>query len=468
MSQPRPYSLFISSGAGVSADRERLDICMQASWEAGHAARSVLSRITRPDIQREIQQSDIFVRLCSDLDDSVKAECFWAIDAGKPILLLLSDEVHRGKIEALLENSTTVSSFRVVSSDPATFVAEYLIELHRVVRSLDVASFAGGTTTPISDSPIHNPFWRRFAQIANQWATFDWRFKLNLPLKRAAAEFFLDRYMPLLIDGRVQRTFFESGSSTAVLSEAYAARLGQMNRKLLEGTLVETNNIISYMEFILQQYTRVALFPAGHPDRKYGGTFGDLNQLPIPHLQIPKLSDDAHDQMDSLRDHFSDQYKDVGIIFGAVSGIDLTSGTDLVGPHTGSFHNMLFKRALLESGAPVVLLVDEDKLPRPAIPGQCFLVCDQDFSWPFACRNMPIALACAFRSERRAKEIIEQLKDFSLDHVEPSRPGEAPWSFVISNRLFQAQVESWSQVTSLAFTPDTLRLNKNEPRRVRT
>ena len=83
----------------------------------------------------------------------------------------------------------------------------------------------------------------------------------------------------------------------------------------------------------------------------------------------------------TLRDHFAEQYTDIGILLGAASGIDLMRGSDRAGPHVGSYHNMLFKRALLESGAPLAVFGDEDKLPRPALSGQYFLVCDDRFQF---------------------------------------------------------------------------------------
>jgi hypothetical protein len=104
---------------------------------------------------------------------------------------------------------------------------------------------------------------------------------------------------------------------------------------------------------------------------------------------------------------------------------------------------MLFKRALLESGAPLVIFIDEDKIPSEAVPGQCFLVCDEKFPWQFACRNSPIALVCAFRSEERAQTTLTRLEDLGLWRLEQGRKGEAPWPVIISNDVFWNRRQEW-------------------------
>jgi hypothetical protein len=439
--QLHKYSVFISSGGSVEL-RALLDVCVQSTWDAGHAARALLTPAARLGIREEIQQADIIVRLCRRLDDSVRSECFWALDANKPYLLfMLGTEDDRPVAENLLATARDGSAFRLVSADPESLAKDFLITLTQAIRSLDASSSVSFWAEQTLDQCLRNPFWRRFAARANEWATLDWRFNTNAPLKKAAAESFLDLYLDTLSRSSVCRLFFESGSSTAFMSEAFASRLDQGIK--WSRLSIETNNILSYMEFILGRSAPVALFPVGPPDRKYGGTFGELMSLSIPPEGAYPISGEAYELMAQLRDHFSKQYSESGLIISTASGFDLTRGSEWIGPHVGSYHNMLFKRALLESGAPVVIVMDEDKLLRPREQSRCFPVCNADFSWYFACQNMPIALACAFRSEERANRVIPDLQYLGLEHLEFSRHGEAPWPIVASNNMFWERRRGW-------------------------
>ena len=415
---------------------------MQVSWEAGHSPRAHISSIARSDTRTEIQNCDLFVRLCTTVDVSVQTECFWANDAHKPLLLLLVNiDREPDASRQLLENAADGSSARKVTADPLVFAKDYLLSLHDAVRVLDARS-SGLWVTQGSDLHIRNPFWRRFASRVNQWATLDGRFRANAPLKQAAAEFFLDHYLGIILKARISRLFFESGSAIAFLSESFAARVDQ-KAFMAWGGHIETNNVISYMEFVLGQFASISLYPGGPPERKYGGTFGELKDLAVPSEGAHPIHATHHELMSNVRNHFSEQYTDLGIIFGGASGIDLSRGTELLGPHVGSYDNMLFKRALLESGAPLVLIVDEDKMPRRFSQGQCFLVCDEEFSWHYACRNVPLAIVCAFRSEERARTVISDLEYLGLNHLELGRRGEAPWCMIASNDLFSSRRQEW-------------------------
>jgi hypothetical protein len=451
------YSVFISSG-GTPDCRELQDVCVQSTWDVGHAARALLGPAARLSAREEIDQADIFVRICRTLDEDVHSECFWALDAGKPTLLfVLPPHPDLGQFSRIFGSAPYGSSLREVSKDPSLFAKDYLITLMHAIRCLDAASSIGFWAEQTLDQFLRNPFWRRFAERVNQWATLDWRFNTNAPLKKAAAEYFLDSYLDMLRRSSISRLFFESGSSIAFLSEAFASRLDQGIK--WNDLLIETNNILSYMEFVLSRTAPATLYPSGTPERKYGGTFGELMTLPIPSEEDPATDEaradmtlvahKARERMSELRAHFREQYSDFGIIFGATSAIDLARTGQRAGPHVGSYHNMLFKRALLESGAPIVIFLDEDKFRRPFDPRSCFRVCDADFGWDYACLNVPLALVCAFRSEEGAKQVIPQLEYYGLEHLECTHRSEAPWPVIASNNLFWQRRRIWIEEARL-------------------
>lgn len=436
------YSVFVSSG-GDGSLRDLQDVCVQMTWDAGQSAKARLSPTARSGAREEIQDADIFVRICREIDDSVNAECFWAMERVKPTLLLvLGPPSVLAPLEKLLAGAPAGSTVRSVSNEPYVFAKDYLLALARVVRSMDATSSRGFWAEQTLDQCVRNPFWRKFAARVNQWATLDWRFNTNAPLKKAAAEFFLDYYLDTISKSFLNRIFFESGSSIAFLSESFAARLDQGVK--WDGLTIETNNILSYVEFVLTGKNRpITLYPSGAPEMKYGGIFGELMDLSVPPGGAYPIVGDAREITERLSNHFSEQYTELGLILAAISGLDLDKGWEDVGPHVGSYHNMLFKRALLRSGAPVVLFLDEDKLRRQYVPDQCFSVCDKDFKWSYVCSSVPLALVCAFRSQESASLFLPKFHRLGLNHIESGRHGEVPCPLIASNDAFWERKEQW-------------------------
>jgi hypothetical protein len=119
---------------------------------------------------------------------------------------------------------------------------------------------------------------------------------------------------------------------------------------------------------------------------------------------------------------------------------------------------MLMKRAMLESGCPLVLFLDQDKLSRPFIHKRCFSVCDEDLPWDYVCRNKPLALACAFWKEEDAWPLIEEVQSLGFTHVEHERRSERPWCSIMSNERFQEFRRKWlhKSQSRLAFPSETL------------
>ena len=78
--------------------------------------------------------------------------------------------------------------------------------------------------------------------------------------------------------------------------------------------------------------------------------------------------------------------QNLSLFLATASGVELDPKSPFQGPHVGSYHNRLFKRAILSNSQyhPVILFLDEDKVPSAFIPGKCYSVCDPDFSWDSA------------------------------------------------------------------------------------
>jgi hypothetical protein len=450
----KPLTVFVSSG---QVSPELRDVCLQVSWDAGHSARGLISTVSSLDVRREIQHADILVRICAGPDEATKSQCFWAADSRKPfIVLAVGAKGDLSEFHGLEDCAAEGSQIRAVSEDKFAFAKEYLVALHRAVRVLDAdgSRKLDSSVDPRGDA-VRSPFLRRLDSRISRFATLHSRFSDNAYLKRKAAEFFLDQYLDLIIEARLPRWFFESGSSIATLTECLTARLPKAG---LENTRFETNNFLSYLEFILNQQPQVSLYPPGTPDDKYGGTFGDLRSLRSTPVGSHPIRGEAYELVKVIKQHFAEQYGELGLIFGATSGIDFEPRHCHPGPHVGSYENMLFKRALLESNTPLVLFLDEDKLPRPALSDVCYSVCDEDFPWEYACRNTPLALACAFRTESNADKVIRRLEKIGLGDVVRGRQGEAPFPVIAANTLFASQREVWTAMAN----PSRVRSSSSE------
>lgn len=295
------------------------------------------------------------------------------------------------------------------------------------------------------EAAMENPFFRRIIERFDEFAVLNLRFTKNPGLKRAIASYFLDAYLGNMVQSGVRRFFFESGSTIAFLGQVLGERLHKdWMSHLLPRIQIETNNFIIFLNFIFEPVP-VGLYPWGPPETRYGATFGPLGA--VAELGFPqepgRLPEDTRNAVQDIRKHFEMGYSDHGIIFMAASGVDLTGDTAFPGPHVGSYHNMLFKRALLESDIPKVIFLDEDKIPRPFAKGSCFSICDQDFTWETACREKPLAIAVAFSKTEKCDEVREALAPIGLKSVEVGRPGDPFITLIVANDRFTSISARW-------------------------
>jgi hypothetical protein len=108
---------------------------------------------------------------------------------------------------------------------------------------------------------------------------------------------------------------------------------------------------------------------------------------------------------------------------------------------------MLFKRAILEARCPTLLLLDQDKLPSVYKPETCFYVCDRQFSWEEARREVPMAIACAFDNSEKARPVEGHLKELGFRHIEAGGYHNAPWCIVAKNDRFVIETQTWERTS---------------------
>jgi len=451
--------IYAPSGERLEEDREAL---VAVTWEAGHYARPLGSPPGLLDgklIEESIAATDVLVVLCRHLATGVRMACECAATNQKPILAFALDPLDQtggdstedfGALESIVHRGAR-GSFMQPVSQRERLRSDYLIRLDRLVRVMDKS----GSAAKVQDEMhVPNPFVRKFAQLAQQWQVLNARCEQNADLKRSVAAFILDLYFTRLVGAGVTRWFLESGSSIAYLAESLTANWPRLCSKIEE---IETNNILTYLELIsAESVRRFSLYPSGRPEDKYGATFGSLRSLtpPVkPASMGHPIEREARFETDRIRNHFSEQYAQNGIIFAATSGIELDPQSPFQGPHVGSYYNMLFKRAELEAGRekegiPVVILADESKVRCKFEPDKCFPICDRELSWKTVCEEVPLAIACAFRSEKMKDGILSRLQDAGFTHKEVEREGQVPWCTIVSNDRFWAIRSRWIRASA--------------------
>ena len=491
--EQRKYEVFISSTSqDLGAVR---DVLIQTTLRCGHFPSAMELFIAGGARDMEyiedcIRKSDIFVilvgaRYGSEVEGSGKTytqlEYELAIKHEKPILAFLVNDneyvKERGKLEEgdpERKHDDDLRNFREkVRQHPGgvgrvivqffgleatdKLAATYELELQAAIRKL--GGKGGWIRSELYDvlekglilgeRVGENPFFRRFVDRLNAFNVLSERTIDKVPhLKRAIADYFLDQYLGRMIESGIRNLFFESGSSIAFLSEAFIKRLPEdWMREVYRDLNIQTNNILTYLDFVLSEYIRIEMYPYGPPEAKYGATFGPLTTIPRrepptrPRLLSKLLSNEAQKVLEEIRARLTERYQDHGVILMTASGIEVSEESEFPGPHVGSYYNKLFKRALLESACPTVIFLDETKMKVPPEKefeiGKCFSVCDEEMSWPKVCQTNPLAIAIAASTEERARELEQLLNEMNLCNIEAKHYDEMAYTLIASNEHFQ-------------------------------
>lgn len=284
-----------------------------------------------------------------------------------------------------------------------------------------------------------NHFIDKFKTQLEDLRVFTSRTEKNVPLKAAIADYFLKLFWGRLDLNGITRFFLESGSSIAFLAERFATLLGPHATKATT-IHIETNNIFACLEFQLGTRARVILYPPGPPDPTYGATFGALlyktpRMGPPTHERV--LDKVSRQELELVKAHLITGYRRKGIILMSASGMDFVVGKWFRGPHVGSYENMLFKRAILESECPTVMFMDEDKMPYGFTHGSCFPICDSEFPWESACERVPMAVAVAFRTKQNSGKCIANLRRLGFKPRYRGRDQDEPWPLIVTNDKFE-------------------------------
>ncbi len=249
-----------------------------------------------------------------------------------------------------------------------------------------------------------NPFIRTIIDKLSSFDAISYRCTAESPdVKEAMAKCFWANCEFNIINYNKRRLFIESGSTLAFVAEELRGLIRKPHwEDFVNKCELRTNNVLTFLEMILCDPMKTSLFPHGPPDSedKYGATFGPfLKCVPRNFPQEPEplctTDPNAYRVVKVVAESLSEHPAST-MILATASGLEANSGM-FPGPHVGTYHNKLVKRAMLESKVPLVLFLDSQKiLPHGTKskfnPGKCHHVCDMHLSWEMVTSTQPIAM----------------------------------------------------------------------------
>ena len=209
-----------------------------------------------------------------------------------------------------------------------------------------------------------NRFVRRVLDRVSKFRTLTSRVETEPLAKQAAAQTFWDHKLNQLKRKHYRHIFIESGSSLAFVAEVFEEKTSKQDQDIWK---VATNNALALLQLSL--FTDLDTRPnppaAPDPEDRYGAIFTreSLNAHEEPPRQPRRLYRAETEAIANTVKLLTDGVPEEQLILATASGWDTTHAEPLFrGPHVGSHANMLFKRALFQSGRPAVLFLTRRKI----------------------------------------------------------------------------------------------------------
>ena len=381
----------------------------------------------------------------------------------------------RGKLESFVKDIQSSKFYKLWGKND-DFKYLVLDALRVNVPKCELPGFVReprGSNKKILFSAKDNPFVVDIVRKLTGFEKLNERCGIHPALKRQLGEYFCAQYGNFILENKVS-LFFESGSTIAYVSKAMISFLSEHNsvRNKIESREIEikTNNILTYLQFLMDAKLPCTLFPVGYPVEPYGASYGYISNLSSqpPDYSLPPINRYAIDALNKLKrsPNGIEHMKLPALILGATSGLQLSNNhsfvyfddeneilepstvkpecrqiiephlTQCYGPHVGSYHNRLFKRYLYETGVPVMVFITGGKIDRPITIGRCHFVCDREsLSWETLKVNYPLAFCVGCLNENREanyKAFVSQGFAITKAHTDTQYS-----LFVASNEAFR-------------------------------
>lgn len=457
----RKFTVFVSSVTKEFDEARK--ILWEATYHAGHIPAIWESLPATSDdldtlIHRRIEESDIFViligqdygtRARTDVSRSfIDVELDHATRRGLPIIAFeigpaetrpatpldsAAKDIEQ-RYQRLLERIRSLTTPLTVSRDKDggfgklrnEYETALLLEASRLHRGGWIPAHLYDSDVDVialAQAVSSNPFFKRFVHRLNSFTTISDRTNRYPAEKTVMADFFWDNFLPRMYLAKIRKVFFESGSTIAYVSQEFVARLYRpWVRTLATELSIQTNNVLTYLDFVLINSDAdpidVSLFPPAPAEEYYGATFGPFTSLVdmFPPEEPRPLEPGAKVMVKAMMMKLEREYSENGIILMTASGLETDSTSKFLGPHVGSYYNALMKRTLLGCGVPVVLFLEDSKLPRPFKVGECFGVCDNNAAWKRMCKTASLAIMTCTTTDSGKEEKMKLLMELGFQH----------------------------------------------------
>lgn len=284
-----------------------------------------------------------------------------------------------------------------------------------------------------------NIFARDMVRNINGFGKLNERCSIDVPEKQALARCFRDRFLDKIVDDKID-LFFESGDCPAFV----ARELGRIKRfaKVVvgsrpgDGINLYTNNILAFLELLMNDRIPVTMRPKSSPQDVYGASYGILDELiddeRVPDYSGGELNRHALGAMEELaQSSDSLSVSDVSkiLLICSISGIQVSKphvidsktplDTELqkriercYGFHVGSFKNLVFKRYLYSTKAPILMTATRSMLDMPIDPTRCHFLFNDTYTWQSFYANHPLAflVGCKDSQIGETQEILGQMR----------------------------------------------------------
>ncbi len=470
------YRVLISSPSDVDEERQAVQDVIY-NWNSFHSYRSKVmldpvlwERNATPDMsdtpqdiinKQLVDNCDFMIaffgtRIGTDTGKSISGtveEIELFIKKDKPVLLYFSlqtvDPEHidpeqlqklreyRKKCErkGLIKRYKSVAEFREMLSSHLTSVVDSKLTDHKIER------------LHLQEAIERNPFLNEIVTRINKFEKLSERcIEKNSSLKKVMAKCFWKHCFLELVDKGVRSLFFESGSTIAYLSTEFRKKLNSREgREYRDKFYLTTNNILTYLQFILFENIDIYLVPSGPPENTYGATFGKIAQLvqddpPNDSNAIITLRKNAKGIILSMSPSLV-PFEQPSLLLGTASGLELRQDFPFPGPHVGSYHNKIFKRAMLKSPHPLMFFLDYTKISPISEDGEfiynkCYPVCDNKEMWEYIYKQFPLAFCIGADTEKIINDIIELFDCLGFEPFKPISEEEGYWIVVLRNQEF--------------------------------
>lgn len=341
--------------------------------------------------------------------------------------------------KGLVKYYKTIAEFREMLSGHISFVTDTKLNDHKKERFY------------LQEAIEHNPFLNEIVTRINKFEILSERcIEKNPSLKRAMAKCFWKHCFLDIVDKGVRSLFFESGSTIAYLSAEFRNKLNSKDGQSYRDKIyLTTNNILTYLQFILFENIDIHLVPYGPPENTYGATFGKIAQLveddpPKDPSSIVSLRENAEEIILSMSPSLVPIEKP-SLLLGTASGLELTQDFPFPGPHVGSYYNKIFKRAMFKSPHPLMLFLDSTKISPLSEGGhfiydKCYSVCDNKAMWEEIYKQVPLAFCIGADSESIIKEIADLFAQFGFEPFMNASKQDKFWVIVLSNQIFSDKI----------------------------